>query len=379
MIQSVNRKEFETFGVAFAEKNQLSVLANGHSVALLPSETAVYETTAETWLGCETGLAVLSVSTEDGSTMDFYLDRTVRLKAGVRFALTALSGKAVVQIAGYLMPRLVQTGVSQRFETTPQLQVTRLFALLYQEKEPGYLMSGEAHPMLELTFVDGGSMHSVADGCDLLLEQGDMVFYGKNQWHTQHADKSVAPKLVVISFDAEGLDTEALCNRRFRSSQKAVYLLQQMLREQERMDAFSGDMLISLLQALLLTLLRDEENSREMQKPVQYLTSENQVIRQAQQYIADHVEEKLTVPKVAQSIHVSASYLTALFHKHLQIPPGEYIRRTKLQKSKQMIRQGELNFTQIAKALDYSTIYHFSRQFKQMFDITPSEYAKSVK
>ena len=379
MIQSVNRKEFETFGVVFVEKSQLSVLANGHSVALLPSETVVYETVAETWLGCESGLAVLSVSTEDGTAMDFYLDRTVRLKTGVRFALSALRGRAVAQIAGYLMPRLVETGVSHRFEITPGLRVTRLYALLHQEKEPGYLMAGEAHPMLELTFVDSGSIHSVADGCDLCLEQGDIVLYGKDQWHTQHAEKSVAPKLVVICFEAEGLDTDLLCNRRLHASTKAVDLIRQMFSERERMDAFSADMLLALLQTLLLTMLREEESSRVLQRPVQFLTSENQVIRQAQQYIAAHVEEKLTVPLVAQCVHVSASYLTALFQKHLRISPGEYIRRTKLQKSKQLIRQGELNFTQIAKMLDYSTIYHFSRQFKQMYGMTPSEYAKSVK
>jgi AraC-like DNA-binding protein len=81
---------------------------------------------------------------------------------------------------------------------------------------------------------------------------------------------------------------------------------------------------------------------------------------------------------VAEQAQVSPSYLTALFHRHLQISPGEYIRRMKLQKSKQLIREGNMNFTEIAKALEYSTIYHFSRQFKQMFGVTPSEYAKSV-
>ena len=132
-------------------------------------------------------------------------------------------------------------------------------------------------------------------------------------------------------------------------------------------------MQITLLQTLLLMLLREEETRQETKRTAQCLNSENQVIRQAQQYIADHVAEKLTVPRVAQSIHVSASYLTALFQRHLQISPGEYIRRIKLQKSKQMIRQGDMNFTEIAKALEYSTIYHFSRQFKQMFGMTPSE------
>ena len=107
--------------------------------------------------------------------------------------------------------------------------------------------------------------------------------------------------------------------------------------------------------------------------------SENLIIRRAQQYITEHVRQKLTVPDIAKGIDVSPSYLTALFNKHLQISPGEYLRRIKLQESKQMIREGNLNMTQIAAELQYSTIHHFSRQFKEKFGITPTEYAKSVR
>ena len=78
-------------------------------------------------------------------------------------------------------------------------------------------------------------------------------------------------------------------------------------------------------------------------------------------------------------VDVSPSYMTALFHKNLQISPGEYIRRIKIQESKQMIREGNMNFTEIAAALHYSTVHHFSRQFKEKFGITPTEYAKSVR
>ena len=105
----------------------------------------------------------------------------------------------------------------------------------------------------------------------------------------------------------------------------------------------------------------------------------DEIIRKAQQYISSHIRGKLSVPLVARQVDVSPSYLTALFHKNLQISPGEYIRRIKLQESKQMIRENNLNFTEIAAELQYSTVHHFSRQFKEKFGITPTEYAKSVR
>jgi len=378
VIQSVNSKEFEAFGTVISGQNQLSAQANAHSVACSSSETAVYETVAETWLGYETGMSVLSISTENGIAQDFYLDRTLRLKPGVRFSVTALGGRAVIQMAGFSMPRLLQSKASDRLEMRQKLKVTRLCAFLCQEREHGFLLPGEAHPFLEFVYVDEGALHSVADGQEILLAQGDLVLYDRNQWHTQYADLEVAPKLLTISFDAEGMDLSRLYNRRLRLPQKAVALLQEMLREQARRDGVSEDMLIALLQVFLLILLRDEERQLTALQTEQYLNSENQVIRQAQQYIAANVMGRLSVPLVAENAGVSASYLTALFHKHLTISPGEYIRRIKLQKSKQLIQEGQMNFTEIARALEYSTIHHFSRQFKQTFGITPSEYARTV-
>ena len=38
-----------------------------------------------------------------------------------------------------------------------------------------------------------------------------------------------------------------------------------------------------------------------------------------------------------------------------------------------------MNFTQIADALGYTSIHYFSRQFKKITGMTPSEYASSIK
>ena len=144
------------------------------------------------------------------------------------------------------------------------------------------------------------------------------------------------------------------------------------------MDELSGDMILNYLSLVLLSLQRLSDVPANPLRSSHCITNENEIIRKAQQYISSHVRSRLTVPLVAQNTDVSTSYLTALFHKHLQISPGEYIRRVKLEESKSLIRKGQMNFSQIAAALCYSTIHHYSRQFKDHFGITPTEYAKSL-
>ena len=141
--------------------------------------------------------------------------------------------------------------------------------------------------MAELIYVDQGNLHSVAEGQDLLLEQGDMVLYSPNQWHMQYADVGEAPKLVSITFDGEGIPWDKLCNRRFSSAGKAVTFLRMILSEQEKMNEQSADMIFSLLQMLLLSL--QKENKEERQQLPASLNGENEIIRRAQQYIGLHV------------------------------------------------------------------------------------------
>lgn len=376
MIRHLNPVAFRRFGTILPEKSSLSGKPNHHSIYLNQDVVSHYRTAAPVWVGAETGLVILSVSSDGERFEDYYLDRAVRLKGGIWFSLVSLQGRGAVQMGGSSFPTELGSHAHRReFTLRPRLQVQRLYTLFYQEKEAGFLFPGEAHPMAELLYVDQGELHSVADGQDLLLKQGELVLYGPDQWHMQYAEPTQAPRMVTISFDAVGVAWEQLSNRRFLAKGEVLRLLQQILREQERGEENSPDRIFALLTLLLLSL---HQQSRQSEQP-SVVSGENAIITRAQQYVKDHVRDKLTVPVVAEGTGVSASYLTALFHKHLQIPPAEYIRRIKLQDSKQLIREGQMNVTQIAEVLQYSTVHHFSRQFKQMFGMTPTEYAKSVR
>jgi len=384
MIRNLNQVNFRSYGSVLPER--------AHSASPFPKEKAetisldsdrapIYRAKSDIWIAGCMGMSILSVCSGKDEYLHFYLDKPVKLKSGVQFALSAFKGSAgVLLYCPEESPEVLGTQTVQQLREDRKLHVDGIYTFFYQEKEQSFLFPGESHPMPELTYVDQGELHSVVEGQDLLLKQGDLVIYGPYQWHMQYADIGIAPRFVTISFDMAGIELAPLLNRKFNAPQATASLLQNMLREQERMDSFSTDIIVSQLTLLLLYLLREAEKPTGSRvKNANIVQNENEIIRQAQQYVAAHIREKLSVPMVANLVGVSPSYLTVLFHKNLQISPGEYIRRIKLQESKQMIRENNLNFTQIASILQYSTVHHFSRQFKDKFGITPTEYAKSVR
>ena len=383
MIRNLNQVTFQGFGTVPPERSHSTGGFDKSAATPLPlsqENAVIFRALSDTWAAGGTGSSVLSVSLDGESYQDYYLDKPVCIKPGVLFIITPFVGQADALLWASTPPEKMGTRNFTEPQIDRQLQVDDVYTFFYQEKEQGFLFPGESHPMAELTYVDQGSLHSVAEGQDLLLKQGDLVIYGPGQWHMQYADIGVAPRFVTISFASRGNQLNALLNRKFTAPQKAVTLLQSMLREQETTDALSGDIILCQLNLLLLLLLRETTapTGGKLQT-ANAVHSENEIIRQAQQFISSHIREKLSVPLVARQVDVSPSYLTALFHKNLQISPGEYIRRIKLQESKQMIRENNLNFTEIAAELQYSTVHHFSRQFKEKFGITPTEYAKSVR
>ncbi len=384
MIQHLNPMTFQEYGTILPERpDSRSPVGKGdfvHKINLTQGDLPVYRTLSDTWLYSPNAMTVLAVRKGEEDYRHYYLDKPVSLRAEVVFCLIPLGKETTVEVAYMRAPDVIdRNSWSSGLEVARRLKVESLYTFFYQEKEQGFIFPGESHPMCELTYVDQGSLHSVVEGEDLLLEQGDIMIYTPDQWHMQYADMGVAPRFVTISFGLSGGSLDRLKGRKFKAPQQAVTILQQMLREQESPDDHSGDMIIALLNQLLVILLRQVDAPAAKLKTSNAVHSENEIIRRAQQYISTHIREKMTVPSVAEQVEVSPSYLTALFHKNLQISPGEYIRRVKLQESKQMIRENSMTFTEIAAALQYSTVHHFSRQFKEKFGLTPTEYAKSVR
>lgn len=332
------------------------------------------------YLDFEIGMTVLAVRTE-GRTTCFYLDKPVCLSAGVEFAIVPYQDECSVRIAvrkEARPERLEALDVLENLKIGDCLRLGEVYTIFYREEESGFLFKGEKHSMYELTYVDRGALHCVVDGNGYVLRQGQLMLFGPDQWHMQYTDLDTTARFLTVSFDLDSERPLPLTDRIFPlSSEDAVYP-RRIVRETERNDPFSGDAIRCNLKLLLLSVLRDGDDARKRLKTPASLNNENSLVSRTLQYVADHVYDKLSVESVAKDVGISASHLTALFHRQMQISPGEYIRRVKLEESKCLIREGNMNFSQIAAALKYSTIHHFSRQFKDNFGITPSEYAKSL-
>ena len=117
----------------------------------------------------------------------------------------------------------------------------------------------------------------------------------------------------------------------------------------------------------------------EVKSPIIASRTENSILAKCIEYIQNNISRKLSVSDIAKSIPISQSYLSTIFKKHMDMTLVDYMNNYRLEKSKEMIRKGEYNITQIADFLGYASVHYFSTQFKLKYGISPRSYAKSVK
>jgi AraC-like DNA-binding protein len=323
-------------------------------------------------------MSVLSVS-QDGETFQhFYLDKTVCIKPQIQFSLTSFKGDSTVYLSARVAPEMLGSRGSDSLRIENQVRVEGLYTFFYQEKEQGFFFPGESHSMAELTYVDQGTVHSVADGKDLLLEQGDMVLYAPDQWHMQYADEDV--RFITISFSWEGHDFSSLINRTFTLSTAAQHSIHSLLHAYEQDTPDHDEYLYIQTQLLPLQIFRTPTHSAQAKTPSPASELAHQrTIDQAMQTVSEHVYDKLSVSDLAGLVNVSTSQLTFLFRNYLNTTPGKYITRVRLEESKTLLSEKRKSIGEVAAQLGYASIQHFSKQFHDWYGCSPSAYVRQNK
>jgi two-component system response regulator YesN len=98
------------------------------------------------------------------------------------------------------------------------------------------------------------------------------------------------------------------------------------------------------------------------------------LITKAKKYIAEHYREEISLNDLAAVVNISPGYLSTIFKQDTGICFTDYLTEFKIGEAKKMLRESEYKIYEIAELLGYQNAYYFSKVFKKVTGMTPSDF-----
>lgn len=95
------------------------------------------------------------------------------------------------------------------------------------------------------------------------------------------------------------------------------------------------------------------------------------------EYLERHfTDPMITNELIADASSVSTVYFRKLFTEAYGVPPMRYVRQRRIEKAQSLLENGFSNISEIAESVGFNSIYHFSKTFKQLIGISPTDYLR---
>jgi AraC-like DNA-binding protein len=89
---------------------------------------------------------------------------------------------------------------------------------------------------------------------------------------------------------------------------------------------------------------------------------------------SDHTSKVKYSDYISHKLNYDYTYLSNLFSEESGITLQQFIILSKIERAKELLSYDDMNLTQIAFTLHYSSVAHLSNQFKKITSFSPSVY-----
>jgi AraC-like DNA-binding protein len=117
---------------------------------------------------------------------------------------------------------------------------------------------------------------------------------------------------------------------------------------------------------ILESYLRDSGGTRETADPLKWIVA----------YFSTHLNEPLTIEKMASRANLSVSRFSTLFKWRYGVSPHRYLLHMRVDHAKELLESSDLSQEEISNYCGFSDVHHFSKAFRKLSGLTPGEWRR---
>lgn len=235
------------------------------------------------------------------------------------------------------------------------------------------------HEEIEILYFESGEATLICNLREHRVKGGDIVFVNGNELHTGSfgGSKSVYYCIHVNSdFFHNSLSNEYAIFSTVISDVECADILRDIISRRDG-KGFAESLYIRKRMLDFFLLLHNKGlcsviDESEYKKRFKRLDTLNEIIG----YIDANYTEALNISMLADRFYMSESYFSHFFKKRVGKSVIEYINEIRIRNAKRILEMEDLSISDVAGAVGFSDINYFSRKFKAIAGVTPSEYRK---
>jgi two-component system response regulator YesN len=102
------------------------------------------------------------------------------------------------------------------------------------------------------------------------------------------------------------------------------------------------------------------------------------VVHQIKQYIMENSSKDISLDMIADRVNLSPYYISKLFKEQLGLNYIDYLTECRIERAKSLMCDSELSLKEITYEVGYNDPNYFSRVFRRVYGISPTEYRKMI-
>jgi len=117
---------------------------------------------------------------------------------------------------------------------------------------------------------------------------------------------------------------------------------------------------------------------RQRVGPERDLTGKSEKLRKIVELMADNLDEPYSAVQLAKSAGLSVRQVERLFLRHLNMTPGRYYMRLRLERARELLRQTNMPILDVAIATGFTSHSYFAQSYRVLFGRPPSEERRTA-
>ena len=231
----------------------------------------------------------------------------------------------------------------------------------------------------QLLYIVSGKVHFYFNGTERIVQAGRMVLIPPRVEQKYEYFGEEKPEVYWVHFT--GSDVKNILRKYeipmddpiFYSGASSVYsyIFKEMINELQTCRTGYEELLAMYLQQIFLLVQR----TRQERKPT-VTTYIQEEMEYARRYFNEHYNEPISIQEYAESRNMSVCYFQRNFKQLVSHTPMQYLLTIRVNNAASLLETTDYSMAEIAAIVGYEDPLYFSRVFRKIKGMSPTEYRK---